>query len=89
MRAPYGGIKSPGPVAGADPDVWFGKTVASLRKQRGISQEDLAFRSGISRSYMGVIERGEKSPSVDTIARVARGLGMSLAELFSAAGGEA
>ena len=89
VRAPYGGIKSPGPAAGADPDVWFGKTVASLRKQRGISQEDLAFRSGISRSYMGVIERGEKSPSVDTIARVARGLGMSLSELFSAAGAEA
>lgn len=71
-----------------DPDRWFGKTIARLRKERGLSQEDLAFRSGISRSYMGVIERGEKSTSIDTMAKVAKGLGMRIGDLFAAISGD-
>ena len=66
-----------------DPDIQFGKTVVRRRKEKGLSQEDLAFRAGIRRSYMGVIERGEKSPSIDTIAKVAKGLGVNIGELFS------
>jgi len=72
---------------GEDPDRCFGRTVARLRRERGLSQEELAFRSGINRSYMGVIERGEKSPSLDTAAKVATGLGMSIGDLFSACTG--
>ena len=68
----------------SDPDLCFGKTVARLRREMGISQEELAFRSGINRSYMGVIERGEKSPSLDTVAKVAAGLDMGIGELFAA-----
>ena len=67
-----------------NPDQWFGKVVLRLRKEKGLSQEELAYRSGISRSYMGVIERGEKSPSIDTIAKVAKGLGESISNLFTA-----
>lgn len=66
-----------------DPDRRFGKTVVRLRKEKGLSQEDLAFRAGIKRSYMGVIERGEKSPSIDTIMKVAKGLGVTISELFA------
>lgn len=66
-----------------DPDRRFGKTVMRLRKEKGLSQEDLAFRAGIKRSYMGVIERGEKSPSIDTIMKVAKGLGVTIGELFA------
>lgn len=69
------------PIEG-NPDQWFGGRVAELRKARGLSQEELAFRAGINRSYMGVIERGEKSPSLDTIKKVAKGLGMTIRELF-------
>lgn len=65
-----------------NPAEWFGQLVVSLRKKQGISQEELAFRAGINRSYMGVIERGEKSPSVDTISKVAKGLGLSVQDLF-------
>ena len=71
-----------------DPDRRFGKRVSRLRKEKGLSQEDLAFRAGIRRSYMGVIERGEKSPSIDTIAKVARGLGVSIADLFAGEAGD-
>lgn len=67
-----------------DPDQWFGKIIQRRRIEIGLSQEELAFRSGISRSYMGVIERGEKSPSIDTIAKVAKGLGESISDLFTA-----
>lgn len=75
----------PSPTVGHDPDPdrRFGKTVMRLRKEKGLSQEDLAFRAGIKRSYMGVIERGEKSPSIDTIAKVAKGLGVTIGELFA------
>jgi DNA-binding XRE family transcriptional regulator len=66
-----------------NPDKRFGNTIVRLRKEQGLSQEDLAFRAGIRRSYMGVIERGEKSPSIDTIAKVAKGLGMSIGDLFA------
>lgn len=66
-----------------DPDKRFGKMVEHIRKEKGLSQEELAFCAGISRSYMGVIERGEKSPSIDTIAKVAKGLGVSLGDLFA------
>jgi len=85
---PSKGISIPSLKPGQDPDEWFGHTVAKLRNERGMSQEELAFRAGIHRSYMGVIERGEKSPSIETIAKVARGLGVSIGELFAADSGK-
>lgn len=58
-------------------NVKFGVHLAKLRTVRGISQEALALQSGINRTYMGEIERGEKSPSLVIIARIAKGLGIS------------
>ena len=55
----------------------FGKQVARLRAEKGCSQEELALRSGINRTYMGEIERGEKSPSLIVITKIAKGLGIS------------
>jgi transcriptional regulator with XRE-family HTH domain len=45
-----------------------------LRKQKGLSQEELAFQAGINRNYVGQIEREEKSPTVDTIEKLANTL---------------
>jgi transcriptional regulator with XRE-family HTH domain len=45
-----------------------------LRKQKGLSQEELAFRAGINRNYVGQIEREEKSPTVDIIEKLAGSL---------------
>lgn len=42
-----------------------------LRKQKGLSQEELAFQAGINRNYVGQIEREEKSPTVDILEKLA------------------
>ena len=46
-----------------------------LRKQKGLSQEELAFRAGINRNYVGQIEREEKSPTIDVIEKLSIALG--------------
>jgi transcriptional regulator with XRE-family HTH domain len=61
----------------------FGKRLKELRLARGLSQEELAFRVGVHRTYLGGIERGERNPSLRNLAAIAKGLGVSLPELFS------
>ena len=63
-------------------NIKFGQRVVKLRKLKGIPQEDLAFRCNIQRSYMGVIERGEKSVTLNTIEKIAKGLEVSILELM-------
>ena len=60
----------------------FGKRISSLRMEKGITQEELSFRSGLNRTYVGEIERGEKNASVVTIDKLAKGLNVRLKELF-------
>lgn len=55
----------------------FGRTLKKLRVARGFSQEELAFRAEVHRTYVSQLERGVKSPSLKTIARLARALGLS------------
>ncbi len=62
----------------------FGKRVRDLRAARGWSQEQLAERAGLHRNYVGMVERGERNPALLNIARLARVLNVSLAELFAA-----
>ena len=57
--------------------------VRRLRKERGFSQEEFAFRVGVHRTYMGDIERGEKNVTLVTADKLARGLGITLAALLS------
>jgi len=45
-----------------------------LRKQKGLSQEELAFQAGINRNYVGQIEREEKSPTIDMIEKLSSSL---------------
>lgn len=52
------------------------------RVKRGISQEILADMAGIARSTMGIIERGEQSPSLQTVAKVANALQIDIYKLF-------
>ena len=61
----------------------FGKRVAELRKKAGYSQEQFAFKCGVDRTYVGVVERGEKSPTLNTIEKIAYALGISKSELFN------
>src|SRR5277367_7182755 len=58
--------------------------VRDLRAQRGLTLEALAERSGVSRSMISLIERGESSPTAVLLERLATGLGVPLASLFEA-----
>lgn len=60
----------------------FGKTIAKIRKEQSISQEELAYRCGLHRTYIGSIERGEKSATLNTIEKIAKGLNVSISSLF-------
>jgi len=60
----------------------FGHRVRELRETRGLSQEELAFRARVHRTYLGGIERGERNPALKNIAAIAEALGVTLSELF-------
>jgi transcriptional regulator with XRE-family HTH domain len=60
----------------------FGRRVRELRLARGLSQEELAFKAGVHRTYLGSIERGERNPALKNIVAIAAALDVSLAELF-------
>lgn len=60
----------------------FGERVRKLRLARSLSQEGLAFKSGVHRTYLGDIERGERNPSLKNIAAIAEALGVTLSQLF-------
>jgi transcriptional regulator with XRE-family HTH domain len=61
----------------------FGNAVRNARTAAGLTQEDLADRSGLDRSYIGGVERGERNPTLGVIEKIAEGLGVTLAEIFS------
>ncbi len=60
----------------------IGIKIRLLRTKNKISQESLAFMSGLNKNSIGAIERGESSPTVDTLDKIAKALGMSLVELI-------
>lgn len=55
----------------------FGRTVRRLRHGLALSQEDLADRADIHRTYIGGIERGERNPTLTMIVRLSEALGVS------------
>lgn len=61
----------------------FGDAVRKARTASGITQEELADRAGLDRSYIGGVERGDRNPTLSVIEKIAQGLGLTLAELFS------
>jgi transcriptional regulator with XRE-family HTH domain len=61
----------------------LGELVRRLRQEAGMSQEKFALRCGLHRTYMGQIERGEKTVTIETANKLAQGLGLSLSELFT------
>lgn len=52
----------------------FGDRIRKLRKDKGLSQEQLADEANIERSYMGTIERGERNPTLLKVYRIAKAL---------------
>ena len=60
----------------------FAQRVRVLREEQGISQEKLAERAGLHRTYIGMVERLERNPSLICIYKIANGLGIDVNELF-------
>ncbi len=61
----------------------FGKRVRELRKERNWSQEKLAEISGLHPNYIGMIERGERNPSLLNIVKIASAYNLNLSELLN------
>jgi len=61
----------------------FGKRVRTLRERAGLSQEALAEKAGLHRTYLGGVERGERNLGLKNVFRVAEALGVPVAELFA------
>ncbi len=60
----------------------IGDRIRQLRKERGLSQEELGYKSDLHYTHIGAIERGEKNWSIDTLVKVAGGLGVSINDLL-------
>jgi transcriptional regulator with XRE-family HTH domain len=65
--------------------VALGAAIRAARRERGVSQEELADRAKLDRSYMSSIERGQQNPGIVLILRVANALDMTATELFAEA----
>lgn len=60
----------------------FGKNVRALRDEADLSQEELAFRAGMKRTYLSDLERGTRNPTVRALGRLADALGVPPARLL-------
>jgi transcriptional regulator with XRE-family HTH domain len=60
----------------------FAENVRKLRRERGLSQESLAERSELHRTYVGSVERGERNVSIDNMESLAIALGVKLREML-------
>lgn len=64
------------------PKLLFGKSIRTLREERGYSQEELAERAGLHRNYVGGIERGERNVGLENIVKLAKALSVKSRDLF-------
>lgn len=60
----------------------FGKVLKELRNERNLSQEKLGFKSGYHRTYISLIERGNRAPTLKTIFNLATALNISATEMI-------
>ena len=54
----------------------------SERERKGLSQEELAYRAGVHRTYVGMIERAEKNITLANIEKICKALGLSIRDFF-------
>lgn len=64
-----------------DPRVAVGINVQRLRRERSLSQEELSFRSGLTRAYLSGLEAGRRNPTIMSMAKIATALHTTIAEL--------
>lgn len=61
----------------------FGKVLQRLRKAKGLSQEELSFRSQLDRTFISRLESGLRQPTIATIIKLAKALGVSAASIVA------
>jgi transcriptional regulator with XRE-family HTH domain len=61
----------------------FASNLRIKRKEKGISQEDLADLAGLHRTYVGSVERGERNVSIDNMERLAAALSLDVIDLLA------
>lgn len=77
------GMAKPSPShAGTPVLVKLGQRIRSIREKKGLSQEAVALSSGIDRSYLGGIERGEHNVAVVNLEKIAQSLDVRISDLF-------
>lgn len=59
----------------------FGRSLRRTRLKRKLSQEELAYKAGLHRTYIGMIERAERNISLINMAKISKALEVSLSEL--------
>jgi len=60
----------------------FGKKVREERDKLGLSQEELAARAGVHRTYIGMIERAEKNITLENIQKICKALNLKIGDFF-------
>jgi len=66
-----------------DVQTLFGKRLAQIRKSKGWSQEKLSLESGVARSYLGGVERGQRNIALVNICKLADTLGVKPSDLMN------
>lgn len=61
----------------------FGEKVREIRKEKGLSQEELAYKANLHRTYIGMIERAEKNITLINIDKIACALETTIKDLFN------
>jgi transcriptional regulator with XRE-family HTH domain len=60
----------------------FGDKVREIRKEKGLSQEELSYKAELHRTYIGMIERAEKNITLTNIEKIAKALDVDIKKLF-------
>ena len=79
------GTEPPSAASSPDPDadLELGPRLRTLRTARALTLRELAARAGVTESFLSQVERGVATPSIASVQRIARGLGLSIADLFA------
>lgn len=64
------------------PEIEFGIVLRAYRKQKGISQENLALKCGLDRTYISLLERGLRQPTISTLFKIADVLEIAPSQLI-------
>jgi transcriptional regulator with XRE-family HTH domain len=66
----------------------IGEEIRNARKKAGLSQEELGFRSKVTRNYVSMVELGQSSPTLDTLLRLCKALNVRASTLVARVEGE-